>query len=143
MTTATEVCPTCGRPNVGLDEAHALKLRLVRAREVFQNARQHIRDECAAGEIGSHERTRYLNLVDLIEPAIGAPDVFDEDHVKVVEEAVVALRDKAIEIRHEGDICAGGLARFLKACGLRPYDRNRYEQSDNSPWASDYPEEVE
>lgn len=138
MTTTAEVCPTCGRPNVPLEDAQALKHRLVRAREVFQAAREMIRSE---GDIGPNERARFLNIVDLIEPRVGDPDEYSEQHVAVVEAAVVALRDKAIELRREGDICLGGLNRFLSACGLRRWSGFQPHRTQGSPWSADYPDE--
>lgn len=118
-----------------IEDRDALKRRLVRAREVFQAARKMILHEHEVGEIGYGQRDQFLALVDSIEPAHTDPDAFGEEHVVVVEQAVIALRDKAISLKLDGDICSGGLSRFLLACGLRQWIEG---EQPGSPYAGDY-----
>jgi len=99
-----------------------LKHRLVRAREVFQNAREQILTEYAHGEIGEYRRNWFLQMVDDIEPLATDPDELTEEHVAVVEAAIIVLRDQAISLKRSGEICRGGLNRFLHACGLRVWE---------------------
>lgn len=77
----------------------------------IQDARAFIRRAASEGRITIPARDRYLTML-------------ADEHVRAdsAREALDAIRDRAISLYHGGEFCGTGLAGFLRAAGLPPYD---------------------
>jgi hypothetical protein len=77
----------------------------------LQAARVFIRRAAIEGRITSTARDRYLTMLNTEHGrAAGAPDALD------------AIRDRAISLYRDGEICRAGLSDFLRAASLLSYD---------------------
>jgi hypothetical protein len=75
-------------------------------------ARAFIRRAAIEGRIAGTARDRYLAMLNAEHRrAASAPDALD------------AIRDRAISLYRDGEICSAGLSDFLRAASLLPYDR--------------------